>query len=111
MANTFLVNPTDGTINLHYDGLNPADVLELIERLKINLKLMALRPTDPIEILQQSSRLDRAKGILSFCLDWNAPKMEIDLSEDVVIPGPNILLTDEQNEKYLQIVRQMLEAI
>lgn len=119
MTNHFLVNPDDGTINLHYDSLNPAQVAALISKLQANLRLLKMRQTDPIQVLRQSVRLDRASQQITFHLDWNAPMLTIDLNsdqnddceEDVLIPKPNVELTPEQNEIYLSTLLTMIKGV
>ena len=112
MSNHFLVNPTDGTINLHYDSLNPSQVQSLIGRLEANLRILKMRPTNPIEVLQQSVRLDRGKNRITFQLSWNTSTLTIDLNEDdVVIPAPNLELTNEQHEAYVSILTTMIGGV
>lgn len=115
ISNHFLVNPEDGTINLHYESLNPAQVASLIRKLEANLMILKLREVDPIEVLQQSVRLDRAKNEITFYLNWNAPQMVINLDDYeegcAVIPTPNVVLNEEQKVKYFETLTRMIFSV
>ncbi len=109
MGNQFLVDPKTGLINLHYDGLNPSDVMALIRKLEANLQFASKIITDPIKIMEQSAKR-HPDGRLTFKLHWDAPEMEFDL-DDVVdmldIPEPNVELSSENLTRYYELVFAM----
>lgn len=112
ISNHFLI-ADDGTINLHYNSLNPAEVAILIRRLEANLRILKMRTTDPIEVLQRSVRLDRTKNQITFRLSWDTPLLTIDLDgeDDIVIPSPNLELTDDQHSRYLATLTTMIGGV
>ena len=99
----------DGTISLHYDNLNPAEVGELINRLQGNLWMLRQQKEDPISIMKKSARLNRARGELSFRLSWEAEEMIINLDDEFPLSPPNIDLSESQNEQYISLLKSMLE--
>jgi len=104
----FSVN-NNGTISVHWDNLNPAEVEELISMLQGNLWVLKQRDQNPIEVLQKSVRLNRIQGEISFRLSWSAP--EITFDPELEIPEPNIVLSEEQSIQYHQILNKMIAAI
>lgn len=115
MSNHFLVNK-DGTINLHYESLNPAQVAALISRLQGNLDYLKSLEVDPILVLTQSAKLDRPKRRITYQLNWNAPVQVIELpdeiddeEQDVEIPEPNVKLSEKDYETYLNLLTRMIK--
>lgn len=104
----FSVN-NNGTISVHWDNLNPAEVEELISMLQGNLWILKQREENPIEVLQKSVRLNRIRGEISFRLSWSAP--EITFDPELELPDPNISLSEEQAIQYHQILNKMIAAI
>lgn len=104
----FSIN-NNGTISLHYDNLNPAQVQDLINRLQGNLWAMKQKNEDPILVMKKSAQLNRAKGELSFRLAWDAEEIIINLDDEFPLCPPNIYLTEAQTNQYHSILKSMLQ--
>jgi hypothetical protein len=101
---------SDGTVSVHYENLNPAGVKELISLLQGTLWARKKESENPIQIMQKSAKLDRARGELSFLLDWNSERLFLDL-DDPVIPEPNVRLSEVQHHDYTNLIQNMLSQI
>jgi hypothetical protein len=101
----------NGTISLHYDNLNPAQVEELISTLQGNLWFMKSKKEDPIVVMKKSAKLSRARGELSFRLAWDAEEMLINLDDEFLPSPPNIDLSEDDLDRYHLTLKQMLSTI
>lgn len=101
----------NGTISVHYDNLNPAQVEELISTLQGNLWFMKSKKEDPIDVMKKSAKLSRARGELSFRLSWDAEEILINLDDEFPLSPPNIILSEDDLIRYNQTLKQMLSLI
>lgn len=108
--NNFLVNLEDGTINVHYDGLNPSQVHDLIRMLDGNVKMLESRVQKPLDIFRKSARLNRLLNELCFQFSWSGPVYRVDLDSDInEAPIPtDVILTVEEHREYLETFQAMI---
>jgi len=107
MQKAFSVSPTDKTISVHQDNMNPNEIRELIKSLRGHLALFCRGKTDPIDILVKSVR--NYGTHLTFCLSWTSDKITVNCDTDF-LPPPNVYLTDSQMDQYKFTLWTMIEA-
>jgi hypothetical protein len=100
----FLVND-DGTINVHYDRLNPSEVMSLINMLEGNANLLKAKNQSPIDVFKRSARLNRLIGEITFQFNWDGPVHRVSLNERP--PIPDVSMTDEELNTYYEIFSAM----
>lgn len=108
----FLVNPEDGTVNIHYDNLNPADILELIERLKCSCDYIKNMQQTVIEIMEKSCKLNKAKNEISFHLSWDAEAIIFNLdNDDVQTIEFNVILSNDDDLAVRNLLTTMIDSL
>ncbi len=107
MFKNFLVDPVSGTINIHYDGLNPRQVHDLIQMLQSNVRTLEMMPAKPLDVMQKTSRINRILGEISFALGWREPTLRAKIGDPA--PEPNVVLTIEEYEEYLDLFTMMTQ--
>ena len=106
----FQVHPDDGTISVHQDRMNPAEVRNLIRELEGNLMILSQGFRDPIQVMTESVRLDRSEKKISFFLSWNSPEISF-LANKKDLPEPNVPLNKSQKEKYFSLLNAMIKGV
>lgn len=107
---SFLVNPDDGTINIHYDGLNPTEVMNLIRLMDSNAKLLMMKNQKPLDVFHRSARRNPITKELSFQFKWSGNLYRVNLDQDQIeAPNPtDVELTEEEWSQYLETFRAMI---
>lgn len=105
---TFSIDEKTGTCSIHFDKLDPTDMIEISKRLKDNAKLMILmKKWDPIQVMSSTLRRDPNDGVITFQLAHNAPVLTID-SGWPTAPVPNVNLSAEQYKRYVELFNQVV---